>query len=169
MKYLIVVHSTVMMMSIYRKINFIFNHETNPRFRFRWKKCDWFEGWSHLDYKVLKAGRGGKGWMNKCSWGTISSKQNENHNISLLLLIVLFCINIILRYQTKISFFTLKNVIIFTMQTLQVTLSIAVKLRLTPGWITKEWISFIFQVQNQNSMPVLHWQKREIVCILAVS
>ena len=71
--------------------------------------------------------------MNMCSFGTISWKQNNKHNISLLLLIVLFCINIILRYQTKISFFTLKNVIIFTMQTLQVTLSIAVKLRLTPG------------------------------------
>ena len=136
-----VVHSTVMMMSIYWDIKFTFNNETNPRFCFRCKKCDWFEGWSHLDYKVLKAGRVG---LNEyCSFGTIS--WNKNHNISLLLLIVLVCINIIPRYENKISFFTLKNVIIFTMQTLQVTLSIAVKLHLTPGWITKEWISLYFK------------------------
>ena len=76
--------------------------------------------------------------MNMCSFGTISWKQNNNHNISLLLLIVLVCINIMLRYENKISFFVLNNVIIFTIQTLQVTLSIAVKLHLTPGWITKE-------------------------------
>ena len=76
--------------------------------------------------------------MNMCSFGRISWKQNNNHNISLLLLIVLVCINIMLRYENKISFFALNNVIIFTIQTLQVTLSIAVKLHLTPGWITKE-------------------------------